>query len=117
MGSIPKPLAARFELLQDLGVAYDLLDGLPPDGSEAERAFLQNKIDAIDMELEVGVAEALALIEAINGDSRAWLAASFRYHQGYTWAEVAEMTGDGESAIKARVYRAFRQVMRKENNT
>lgn len=109
MKSIPEPLAARFELLQELTTAYDLLDGLPSDGAEAEREFLQKKIADIEKELDAGEAVALALLELIHDDSRAWLAASLRYRQGYSWAEVADMIGGNEPAIKARVYRKMKQ--------
>lgn len=117
MGSIPEPLAARFELLRDLKAAYDLLDGLPSTGAEAERKFLQDKISDIEKNLAAGEAEALDLIEAVHGDSRTWLAASFRYRQGFLWGDVAELIGISEDAVKQRVYRAFRRVTREENNT
>ena len=108
MGSIPEPLAERFELLQQLETAYDLLDGLPSEGSETERVFLQGKIDAIERDLKTGEGEALELIERLHSDSRAWLAAHLRFMQGYQWREVAEYVGDSEQAIKIRVYRKLK---------
>lgn len=117
MGSIPEPLAARFETLRKIAEARDLLRRLPPNGSEIEREFLQNKISGLNDDLADGEAEAMGLLEMIHDDYSAWTAAALRFRQGLTWDEVGLYLGSSTEAASARVYRAFQRVMREENKT
>ena len=110
MAKIPEQLAARFETLQKLGEARDLLRRLPPEGSEIEREFLQDKIYGLETELAAGEAEAMRLLELIHNDFTAWTAAALRFMRGYSWDTTAAYLGATPEAVSARVYRAFERV-------
>ena len=109
MSKIPEPLAARFETLQKLEEARDLLRRLPPDGSEIEREFLQDKFSRLKDDLAAGEAEAMRLLDLIRDDSVAWTAAALRFRRGYSWDMVAAYLGATPEAASARVYRAFQR--------
>lgn len=115
MASIPKSLAERFELLQQLENAYDLLEALQTagTGTEAEEAFLQGKIESIEQELDKGVAEAERLVDQLQGDPVAWTVARLRFMQGYEWKQAAARVGISEDIAKSRVYRFYQKRSRK----
>lgn len=115
MSKIPEPLAARFETLQKLEEARDLLRRLPPDGSEIEREFLGGKISALETELAAGEAEAMRLLEMIHDDTIAWTAAALRFRRGYTWDMVGAYLGYAKEAMSMRVYRAFQKAEKEPN--
>ena len=110
MSKIPKLLVARFETLQKLEEARDLLRRLPPDGSGIEREFLGNKIAALESELAANEAEAMRLLELIHNDFTAWTAAALRFRQGYSWDMIGSYMGLSPESVSARVYRAFERV-------
>lgn len=111
MASIPEPLAARFELLQQLETAYDLLDALQSTGksTEAEEAFLTQRINGIEAELVKCEAEAERIIDQLKSDPMAWTVARLRFMQGYEWAHAAARAGISEDTAKSRVYRFYQK--------
>ena len=115
MTKIPETLTARYELLQQLGASYDLLDSLRStgEGTETEEAFLAQKIESIEAELTKSEAEAKTIISQLEGDPAAWTIARLRYMQGYEWAQAAARAGISEDAAKSRVYRFFQKQHRK----
>ena len=111
MASIPEPLAKRFELLQQLETAYDLLDTLQSTGkgTEAEEAFLTQKIKSVEMELAESEAETERIIDQLKGDPVAWIVARLRFMQGYEWAQAAARAGISEETAKSRIYRFYQK--------
>lgn len=109
MASIPGLLADRYELLRQLETAYDLLDTLQSSGTrtEAEEAFLTQKISDIEEELGKSEAEAENLINQLKSDPVAWTVARLRFMQGYEWAQAAARAGISEDTAKSRVYRFY----------
>ena len=110
MAKIPEVLTARFETLQKLEEARDLLRRLPPEGSEVEREFLGDKIAFIETELAADEAEAMRLLDLIHDDCSAWTAAALRFRQGYSWDMIGSYLRLSPEAVSARVYRAFERV-------
>lgn len=111
MTSIPESLTARFELLQQLETAYDLLEALQStgEGTEVEEAFLTQKIESIEAELSKSEAETEAIIDQLDGDPVGWTVARLRFMQGYEWAQAAARAGISEEAAKSRLYRFFQK--------
>lgn len=112
MASIPGILELRYELLQQLESAYDLLESLRAagSGSELEETFLAGKINRIEDELYEGEATAVQTIDLLQSDSVAWTIAHLRFMQGYQWGEAAARAGISEAAAKMRVYRAYKNI-------
>ena len=115
MSKIPEVLTARFETLQKLEEARDLLRRLPPEGSEVEQEFLQDKISRLKDDLAAGEAEAMQLLEMIHDDTIAWTAAALRFRRGYTWDMIGAYLGYAKEAMSMRVYRAFQKAEKDPN--
>lgn len=118
MATVPKLLTERFEQLRRLESAYDLLEALQTSGTgaEAEEAFLQEKIDAIERDLDSGTAEAERLINQLQSDPVAWTVARLRFMQGYEWSQAAARAGISEDTAKSRVYRFYQKRSRSDRD-
>ena len=112
MTTVPKLLTKRFEALQQLENAYDLLETLRSSdtGTEAEEVFLQDKIDNIERVLYDGEAEAVSLINELQSDPVAWAVTRLRFIHGYTWERVGFCVGLTEETARNICFRRFRQI-------
>lgn len=112
MATVPKLLTKRFEALQQLENAYDLLEMLRSSdtGTEAEQVFLQDKIDSIERVLYDGEAEAVSLINELQSDPVAWAVTRLRFIHGYTWERVGICVGLTEETARNICFRRFRQI-------
>ena len=112
MASIPELLTERLELLQHLDNANDLLEAIRSSdtGMEAEKGFLQDKIDSIERVLCDGEDDAARLINELQYDPVAWTAARLRFMHGYTWKTVGTCIGLTEETARIICLRRFRQI-------
>ena len=107
---IPALLTQRYELILALDKARDLRHALRASGiAGKEMQFVTEKIQSLEAELSETEAEAQALIDRID-NAEAKIYTTMHFDTGYPWAEIAEIFGKAEEAVKACAYRALHRL-------
>lgn len=108
---ISPALTQRYDRLQELATAKDLLSSIEESGlnAEKEKQFLSEKIQDLQKQLDDTAADAQRIIDQLP-DSQAQIYASIHYQIGYEWIDIADMFHITADAAKSRVYRYLRQL-------
>ena len=109
---VPSILAQRYEKLQELNTARQLLAVIQASGIEGQDAqFISEKIAALEIDLSETEAAARQVIGSID-DMQARLFADIHFSCGYTWDEIGQMFHIRAEAAKSRVYRYMSALQR-----
>lgn len=105
---IPPALTQRYDLLQEIESAKNLLSSIEESSisAEKEKQFLSEKIQDLKKQLDDTAAGAQWIINQLP-DSQARIYASIHYQIGYEWSYIADMFHISTNAAKACVYRAL----------
>lgn len=109
---IPPTLALRYDRLQELATAKDLLSSIEESGLsvDKETAFLFEKIQDLQKQLDDTAGDAQRIIDQMD-DAQAKICAGLHYQDGFSWGEIAGIFHISVGSIKTRVYRSFAKIL------
>lgn len=109
---IPEVLTVRYDRLEELRRAEDLLESLNGSSiaTDYEKDFVKKRIVDLNFALNESMPEAEKIINSLSYDAEAWNFARLRFIKGYSWVDISLSLKLTEKTVKSRVYRAFKRL-------
>ena len=112
----PKPLTARYALLQDYNEACSMLKALEKAGSTtaAECQFIRMRISEMEMQLKESEKDTRIILERFRDNNRVYVFAMLRFFVGYKMGDIGKMFNISDDVVRCTLERAFRKIFSAE---
>ena len=109
---IPEVLTVRYDRLEDLRKAEDLLSSLESSSiaTDNEKDFVKKRIAVLNSALNESRTEAERIINSLSHDVEAWNYTRLHFIEGYPWIDISFSLKISVDTVKTRVYRAFKRL-------
>lgn len=108
---IPKILADRYSLFEDLKGAYKLLEDLAAAGTytTAECEFVLKQIEEIKTKLRGSDPEVKKYLERFRNNNREFVYLNLHFFAGWSVREIADLFGEEQETVQQALYRIFQK--------
>lgn len=108
---IPKILADRYSLFEDLKGAYRLLEDLAEAGTytTAECEFVLKQIEEIKTKLRDSGPEVKNYLERFRNNNREYVYLKLHFFAGWSVREIADLFGEETETTRQILYKTFQK--------
>lgn len=108
---IPKILADRYSLFEDLKGAYKLLEDLAEAGTytTAECEFVLKQIEEIKTKLRDSDSEVKKYLECFRNNNKEFVYLNLHFFAGWSVREIADLFGEETETTRQILYKTFQK--------